>query len=113
MDDKKKPKGRDFPLAPTSNPKAVDNTYVNKPFVKKEFKEVKPTYSMVQADVELFRGGEPYSKKDSSTYELGFKRGRENDDFPYPSAAKSAYTAGKYEGKKNPSPKNKFYKKGK
>ena len=105
----KKSKGRDFPLAPTSNPQAIDNTYVNKPFVRRDV----PKYTNVDADVVLFRGGTKYSKKDSALYAKGFKKGAEGDYTPSSILEKTAYNMGNMEGKDLPKGKSKFYKKGK
>jgi hypothetical protein len=106
----KKPKGRDFPLAPTSIPKAVDNTYVDKPFVRRDV----PKYTNVEADVALFRGGTPYSKKDSLLYAKGFKKATEGDYTPADFlSVKTAYNMGNFEGRDLPKGKSKFYKKGK
>jgi hypothetical protein len=106
----KKKIGRDFPLAPTSNPQAIDNTYVNKPFVRRDV----PKYTNVEADVALFRDGTPYSKKDSALYAKGFKKGAEGDYTPADFlSVKTAYNMGNMEGKDLPKGKSRFYKKGK
>lgn len=59
----KKPKGRDFPLAPTSMPQAIDNTSVQKPaIVNKEY----PKFT--------YKEGK-FNNQDSSTYKKGFEKG--------------------------------------
>ena len=111
MPDKKSTpqKGRDIPLAPTSMPQAIDNTYVNKPFVRRM--DV-PKYTNVEADVALFRDGRKYSKEDSALYAKGFRKGAEGDYTPADFlSVKTAYNMGNMEGKDLPKKKSKFYKK--
>lgn len=67
MPDKKT--GRDFPLAPTSIPKAIDNTYVSRrPIIHKELYPSKPDYSFKYSN-------ENYTKKDSADYKEGYSKG--------------------------------------
>jgi hypothetical protein len=107
----KKTTKRDFPLAPTSIPQAIDNTRVSSNYEPKKMPDVvKPSYKYKKADIDIFRGGKSYSKSDSASYEKGFKRGRDKDNFPYPSASKSSYNAGYTEGSENPKGKTKFIK---
>lgn len=109
-DDKKKSKGRDYPLSETPNFNKVDNTYVDRPFVRRDV----PKYTNVEADVALFRGGTPYSKKDSALYAKGFKKGAEGDYTPADFlTVKTAYNMGNMEGKDLPKGKSRFYKKDK
>jgi hypothetical protein len=114
MPEKKQPvktTKRDFPLAPTNFPKAVDQTRVSSNYAPVKLPDVvKPAYKYKQADIDIFKGGKPYSKSDSANYEKGFKRGREGDNFPYPSAGKSSYNAGHTEGSEKPKGKTKFIK---
>lgn len=67
MPDKKT--GRDFPLAPTSMPQAIDNTYVKKTLpLKGETYPAKPDYSFKYSS-------ENYTKQDSADYKKGYKMG--------------------------------------
>lgn len=65
----KKPKGRDFPLSPTSMPQAVDNTRVSKrPAPKGEMYPAEPDYSWKDY-------GQKYTKQDSADYKRAYKAG--------------------------------------
>jgi len=87
----KKKTGRDFPLAPTSMPQAVDNTYVKKPIM-----DNRPVTKYKY--INLFKKtGEIPTSKDSLDYREGYKiglSGKETSLF-----APLAADAGEIEGK--------------
>jgi hypothetical protein len=94
---KPKTKRPDIPLAPTPEVRtmAKDNTRVaNKKQVV--VLQKKPTYKNVEADVAIYRGGKPYSKKDSLEYKKGFEKGLKSS-FPSPFDS-GPRLAGKIEG---------------
>lgn len=94
----KKQKGRDFPLAPTSMPQAVDNTRVASNASPKKIIE-NPAYKYVEANVMTTRGGMPYSKEDSAGYKKGFNEARSKKTYP---SFNDAINAGRLEGSERP-----------
>ena len=94
----KKKTGRDFPLAPTSMPQAVDNTRVASNDSPKKIIE-NPSYKYVEANVMITRGGNPYSKKDSARYKEGFNEARSKTTYP---SFSDELNAGRLEGSEKP-----------
>lgn len=94
----KKKIGRDFPLAPTSIPKAVDNTRVSSNASPKKIIE-NPSYKYVEANVMTTRLGKPYSKEDSARYKEGFNEARNKKTYP---SLTDEIIAGRIEGRQRP-----------
>lgn len=67
MATQQKKTGRDYPLSPTPEPMAADNTSVSKVNYKKE--EIYPTASFGYKHDKV----DNYSKKDSADYRTGYK----------------------------------------